>query len=285
MRVGDILTLTKVRVNSLVVATTAGGYSIAAPHPDPLLMLNACAATALVAGGAAAFNQVYERDIDRLMERTRLRPVAAGRMSVATGLAISVGLSAIGLLMLWLGSGALAACVALTTSLSYALVYTPLKRLTSLSTIVGAVPGALPPVIGWAAARGTLAEPAPWVLFLIGFVWQLPHILAVSWMYREDYARARLPILAVVDTTGAMSGRQSVVWAAALIPLSLLPSTPAIHFTGLVYLIGALVLGLAQFTMAVTFARARSRDNARKLFYATLIYLPLWWLLITATRR
>ena len=285
-KLADVLTLTKVRVNSLVVATTAGGYYLGAGDQfNPILMLNACIGTALVAGGAAALNQVSERDIDRLMDRTRLRPVADARMSVVEALAFAIGFSGLGLLMLWLAFGVLTALVALVTLLSYAGIYTPLKRITALSTIVGAVPGALPPLIGWAAARGTIAEPAPWSLFLIGFVWQLPHILAVSWMYREDYGRAGLPMLAVVDTTGAMSGRQALLWAAALIPVSLLPSTPTIHITGIVYVIGALILGLAQFGMAIPFARDRSRANARSLFYTTLIYLPLLWILMATTRR
>ena len=162
---------------------------------DPLLLLNACVGTALVAGGAAAINQVSERDIDRLMVRTRRRPLADARMPVVEAVALALGLTAVGLVMLWIATGLLAALVALATFLSYAFVYTPLKRITSLSTIVGAVPGALPPLIGWAAARGTLLEPAPWALFLIGFFWQLPHILAIGWMYREDYARAGLPLL------------------------------------------------------------------------------------------
>jgi protoheme IX farnesyltransferase len=282
-RMGDVLTLTKVRVNSLVVATTAGGYVMGATGGiRGVAIAAACAGTALVAAGAAALNQISERDVDRLMVRTRHRPVADQRMSVAWATTVALASTIAGLGVLWSQCGPLSAVVALVTFASYAFVYTPLKRVTSLSTIVGAVPGALPPLIGWAAARGSLAEPGAWALFLIGFVWQLPHILAVGWMYREDYARAGLPVLAVVDATGAMSGRQSLVWAAALIPISLLPS--ALHLTGLVYLIGALGLGVAQFAMAVVFARDRSRANASRLFYATLTYLPLLWLLMITTR-
>jgi protoheme IX farnesyltransferase len=285
-RLADILTLTKVRVNTLVVATTAGGYWLAADGGlSALPMVNACLATALVAGGAAAVNQIYERDVDRLMIRTRTRPVADARMPMAEAVALSIGMTVVGLVMLWVGATPASAFVALATFVAYAFVYTPLKRVTSLSTIVGAVPGALPPIIGWAAARGTLLDPSPWALFLIGFFWQLPHILAIGWMYREDYARASLPVLAVVDTTGAISGRQAMLWAAALIPVSLLPSTPAIHLTGIAYIVGALVLGVAQFALAARFARERSRANARGLFYATLLYLPALWLLMGVTRR
>jgi heme o synthase len=284
-KVSDLLTLTKVRVNTLVVATTAGGFWLGSPGPvDAVMLVNACLGTAFVAGGAAAINQIAERDVDRLMERTRSRPLADGRMSVPEAVALALGLTGLGLVMLAAASP-LAALVALVTFLSYAFVYTPLKRVTSLSTIVGAVPGALPPLIGWAAARGTVLEPAPWALFLIGFFWQLPHILAVGWVYREDYARAGLPVLAVVDHTGAMSGRQTMLWSAALIPVSLLPSTPAIHLTGPGYLAGALALGVAQFLLAARFARHRSSANARQLFYATLIYLPLLWLAMALARR
>lgn len=283
-KAADLLTLTKVRVNTLVVATTAGGFWLGSPGPiDPIMLVNACLGTAFVAGGAAALNQISERDVDRLMERTRQRPVADARMSIGEAVAFALTLTALGLLMLAAGS-LLAAAVALVTFLSYAFVYTPLKRITSLSTIVGAVPGALPPLIGWAAARGTLLEPAPWALFLIGFFWQLPHILAVGWMYREDYARARLPVLAVVDATGAMSGRQAMLWSAGLVPISFLPSTSAIHLTGVGYLVGALALGIAQFVMSARFARRRSPANARQLFYTTLIYLPLLWLFMALGR-
>lgn len=284
-KVGDLLTLTKVRVNSLVVATTAGGYWLGARGgADAVLLLNVCLGTALVAGGAAAANQIAERDIDRLMVRTRHRPVADARMPVAEATALALVLTCIGLAVLWAGSGPLPAVVAFATFVSYVFVYTPLKRVTSLSTIVGGIPGALPPLIGWAAARGTLLEPAPWALFLIGFFWQLPHILAVGWMYRDDYARAGLPLLAVVDTTGAISGRQAMLWSAALIPVSLLPATPPIHLAGVVYFAGAFALGVVQFALAVRFARDRSRGKARQLFYATLVYLPLLWVLMALDR-
>lgn len=182
-RFDDLVTLTKVRVNTLVVATTGGGYFMASqPAIDPVRLAVTCLGTALVASGAAAFNQVHERGTDRLMDRTRLRPVADGRMAPAEGRTIASLLSLGGLLILWFGATPSAAGVALATLLSYAVVYTPLKRRTSLATVVGAVPGALPPLIGWAAAGGSLATPAPWALFLIMFLWQLPHFLAIAWM-------------------------------------------------------------------------------------------------------
>ena len=273
------MTLSKVRVNSLVIATTAAGYYIARRGDvDAAVLAATCVGTALVAAGASAINQISERDIDRRMMRTRSRPVAAERLGVREASVIAWALTLAGLGILWLASGPLAAAVALVTLVSYAFVYTPLKRVTSLSTIVGAVPGALPPLIGWAAGRGTLLEAAPWVLFMIGFLWQMPHIIAVGWMYRDDYVRSCLPVLAAVDTTGTMGGRQSVVWLATLVPFSLLPAT--LHLGGVVYVAGAIALGLFQFALAIRFARDRSTSRARQLFYATLIYLPLLWILL-----
>jgi protoheme IX farnesyltransferase len=241
-----------------------------------------CIGTALVASGAAAINQVYERDLDKLMHRTQLRPVADGRMSPGEGTTIAAGLSAAGLLLLWLGSNAAAVLVALATLISYAAIYTPLKRRTSLATVVGAVPGALPPLIGWAAAGGSLTTLAPWTLFLVMFLWQLPHFLAIAWIYREDYARAGMPMLPVIDRHGAFTGRQAVLWAGTIIPFSVLPTS--LGMTGQVYAIGALVLGIAQFAIAVLFAVKRSEANARLLFYASITYLPLLWILMCAGR-
>jgi protoheme IX farnesyltransferase len=283
-KVGDVLVLAKVRLNSLVVLTSAGGYYMAGPvGVDPLALAMASAGTALVAAGAAAINQVDERDVDRLMERTRHRPMADGRMSVAEGRAVALCLAAAGLATLWFGANPIAAALALATFLIYVVVYTPLKRRTSLSTIVGAVPGALPPLIGWTAARGTLAGPEPWTLFVLMFVWQLPHFLAISWLYRDDYARAGLPMLAVVDRHGRVTGRQAALWAAMLVPASLLPFL--LGLTTPIYAIGALVLGILQLGLAVAFARHRSLANARRLFLGSILYLPLLWILMALARR
>jgi heme o synthase len=277
-RFSDLFVLTKVRLNSLVVATAAGGYYMAAPADvDPVALGVACLGTALVAGGAAALNQVSERDLDRLMERTRQRPLPDGRMSAGEGVTIGAGMAALGLAILWLGANALAALVALATLVTYIVFYTPLKRRTSLATVVGAIPGALPPLIGWAAARGTL-DVAACSLFLIMFVWQLPHFLAIAWMYRDDYARAGLPLLAVVDTTGRMTGLQATLWAATLLPVALLPAL--VHISGLLYAAGALVLGTGLLVLAVRFGRRRSREKARDLFLGSLVYLPMLWILM-----
>ena len=280
----DLLVLTKVRVNALVVATTAGGYYMAAPPAiDWVTLILTCVFTALVASGAAAINQVDERDTDRLMTRTRERPLAAERMTPATGRLIAGALSAAGLVGLWLVSNLEATLVALVTLVTYALVYTPLKRRSSLSTVVGAVPGALPPLIGWAAAGGSLATLAPWSLFGFMFLWQLPHFLAIAWIYRDEYARAGLPMLPVIDAEGAMTGRQAMLWATTIIPVSELP-----FLVGLVagaYAIGALVLGVGQLMLAIQFAQRRTIGTARALFYGSITYLPLLWLLMAVTRR
>ena len=282
-RLADLFVLTKVRLNALVVATAVGGYYMAAPDGvSPLTMLIACVGTALVASGAAAINQVFERDIDRRMERTRLRPVADQRMSVAEGYVTGAALAAFGIALLWLGANALAAAVAFTTLAIYVWIYTPLKRRTSLSTIVGAVPGALPPLIGWTAARGSLEGLAPWTLFLVMFLWQLPHFLAIAWMCRDDYRNAGLPMLSVVDTDGSMTGRQAALWAVTLVPFSLLPFLVLAHA---IYAVGALVLGLGFVAVAVRFALRRTDANARLLFFGSITYLPLLWTLMCVARR
>jgi heme o synthase len=283
-RVTDLLTLTKVRLNSLVVATAAGGYYMGVPGPvDAMALAVTCVGTALVAGGAAALNQVQERDLDRLMVRTRHRPLPDERLSPGEGTAIGAGLSIVGLVTLWLGANALAALIALATLASYLWIYTPLKRRTSLNTVVGAVPGALPPLIGWAAARGSLGEAAPWTLFLVMFLWQLPHFLAIAWMCRDDYARAKLPMLPVVDRDGAMTGRQAVLWAATLVPFSQLPFL--VGLASAAYSIGAILLGVALLATAVVFAIRRTDASARQLFYASIVYLPLLWTLMAFGRR
>lgn len=278
-RVGDWITLAKIRLNTLVVATTAGGYYMAAFGDIDLLRLAVtCLGTALVAAGASAFNQVSERHTDALMDRTRARPVAVKRMSPFEGRVVAGVLSAVGLAVLGFAINLLAMWVALATLVSYVVLYTPMKRLTSFSTVVGAVPGALPPMIGWAASRGSISEVAGWSLFFIMFVWQLPHFLAIAWIYREDYGRAGLPMLTVIDHTGAMTGRQMVLWAATLLPVSVLPTV--FNLATQVYGVGVLVLGLAQFALTVRFAFSRTKANARAVFFASIIYLPLLWALM-----
>ena len=282
-RVADWITLAKIRLNTLVVATTAGGYYMAASGDiDLLRMAVACLATALVAAGASAFNQVSERDTDALMDRTKNRPVAVKRMSPQEGRVVGAVLSVAGLGILGAAINLLAMWVALATLFSYVILYTPMKRFTSFSTVVGAIPGALPPMIGWVASRGSIYEIAGWSLFFIMFVWQLPHFLAIAWIYREDYGRAGLPMLPVIDHSGAMTGRQMALWAATLVPVSVLPTVFGLATQ--VYGIGVLVLGLAQFALTVRFAFNRTKANARAVFFASIIYLPLLWALMALAK-
>ena len=279
----DLFVLTKVRLNTLVVFTTAAGYYMALQGPvDWMQLIAVCFGTALVAGGSAAFNQIQERDVDLLMERTKTRPMPQQRMTITHATVVAYATSLVGLALLVIFSNWLAAGIALVTSLLYVVIYTPMKLKSSLATVVGAIPGALPPMIGWAAARGSV-DLVSWTLFLIMFLWQMPHFLAIAWMCREDYARAKMPMLSVVDTDGSMTGRQAVVYAAALVPVSVAPML--FGMAGRAYGIGALVLGITLVAVAVGFAFNRSRENARMLFLATITYLPLLLILMAFSRR
>jgi len=278
----DYVALTKPRVNLLVLVTTTIGFHLGnVGRTDLALLFHTVVGTFLVASGAAAFNQVLERDVDARMRRTMARPLPGGRVSARDAALFATALSIAGILELGFGANWLAATVALITLASYALVYTPLKRVTSLATIIGAVPGALPPVIGWAASRGSVGLEA-WVLFAIVFVWQMPHVLAVSWLYREDYARGGIRVLPVEDPNGRSTAFQMVNYAAALVPISLMPT--AVGIAGRVYLAGAIVLGVALLALTVRFARNRTPEGARRLFAASLVYLPVLFLLMLGDR-
>jgi len=237
--------------------------------------------TALVAGGASAYNQILERRTDALMQRTRRRPLPDGRLQIAEALIFATALSSLGLATLATAVNGLSALVALATLVSYVAIYTPLKLVTSFATVIGAIPGALPPVIGWAAARGDLSRGA-WLLFGIVFLWQLPHFLSIAWMFRDDYARAGFPMLPVLEPDGRSTGRQTIIYAAALVPLSLAPTL--IGLTGRAYFTGALALAAIFTALAVKFGLSRSRADARRLFFGSIIYLPLLWILMIANR-
>ena len=270
----DFVALTKPRLNFLVVASTLAGYYLGARGFDATLLFHTVVGTALVAGGAAAFNQVFERDTDALMRRTRMRPLPDGRMLASTAAWFAAALSIAGLAQLWLGANAVAAAIAFVTLASYALIYTPLKSRTAFATLVGGIPGALPPMIGWAAASGTLTIEA-WVLFAIVFLWQMPHFLAIAWLFREDYARAGLPMLPVVEPDGGSTAQQVVLYAAVLVPVSLLPTI--LGLSGRVYFLGAALLGLGFLALSIAFARHRTRVSAKRLFLGSITYLPLLW--------
>jgi protoheme IX farnesyltransferase len=278
----DYVQLAKPRLNVLVVATSAAGYYLGGPPaPDVALMAQAVAGTALVAGGAAVLNQLYERDTDALMRRTRLRPLPDGRVSVADARLFGFILSAAGLLLLALRANWLAAALALATLVIYLMVYTPMKRRTPLSTLVGAVPGALPALIGWTASHGSIAIGGA-TLFAIVFLWQIPHFMAIAWLYRDDYSKAGFPMLPVIEPEGRRAGRQAVVYAAALVPVSLVPTIVGI--AGSVYFGSALVLGLVLFVLAARFAITRSEGAARALFFGSITYLPLLWIVMIGDR-
>ena len=272
-RLADFVALTKPRLNLLVLVTTLAGLYLASPAGvEAGLLVNTLVGTALVAGGAAALNQVWERRTDALMRRTSMRPLPGGRLGTGEGAWFGVLLSAIGLAHLGVAVNATAAAVAGSTLISYVLVYTPLKLRTPLATLVGAIPGALPPVIGWSAATGRISLEAL-VLFGIVFFWQMPHFLAIAWLYRDDYANAAIPLLPVLEPDGRRTGQQALVYSAALWPVSLLPA--AVGLAGVPYMMVATVLGLLFVWLALRFARARSMATARALFLFSITYLPL----------
>jgi protoheme IX farnesyltransferase len=272
-RVADYLALTKPRVVAMVLVTTSVGFYLgAAGVPEPVALLHALLGTALAAGGTLALNQYLERDLDARMERTRHRPLPEARLCPGEALGLGALLLVAGLAWLWTASGGLGALVTAGIAAIYLLVYTPLKRVTPLCSIIGAVPGALPPVAGWAAARGDLGA-EPWVLFAIMFLWQIPHSLAIARVYRDDYARAGIRVLPVVDHDGASTGLHVVSNCLALVPVALLPTL--IGLAGPVYFLVALVLGLGFLWSAIGLARTGTAAGARRLLFASLVYLPV----------
>ncbi len=272
--------LTKPRISLMVVMTTAVGFLLTAPRPiDWLLMWHALLGTALVASGASALNQVVERHTDARMRRTANRPLPAGRLTVEKAFAFGVMISVVGVVYLAILVNPITALIGGLTLASYVLVYTPLKRRSSLATLVGAVPGAAPPVMGVTAATGGLGWLAA-VLFAILFFWQMPHFLAIAWLYRSDYERGGFPMLTVGRLPGARTARQMVLYSAALIPVSILPSV--LGFSGLAYFVGALVFGLAFLACSLAFGLAQDARAARRLLLFSVLYLPVVLLLLVA---
>ncbi len=267
------VTLTKPDVTFLVVITTVAGFYLASSGSIAwALLLNTLFGTTLVAGGTAALNQYIERDRDALMRRTVQRPLPAGILQPAEVLRFGVGAILLGTFWLALAANFLAAFLGLVTSIVYLGVYTPLKTRTTLATAIGALPGALPPLIGWAAARGSLSLGA-WILFGILFFWQFPHFQAIAWMYREDYSRAGIRMLPTVDPAGDATFRQIVATSAILVPVSLLPSV--IGMAGIRYFFGALILGMLILQVSLWASRHRSNVRAKWLMHATVAYIPL----------
>jgi len=265
--------LFKARLTFLVVLTTLVGFYIASVGPiNYLLMLHTVLGTAFVASGASALNQLWERKFDARMRRTQDRPLPSGRMQPQSVLFIGCAGALIGLCYLVLAVNWLTSAIGACSLLTYLFVYTPLKRVTWLNTAVGAIPGGLPPLMGWTAARGHLSIDA-WALFGILAIWQLPHFMAIAWMYRDEYARAGFKMLPVLEPDGQRTGSQAVSHTLALVPVSLCPSL--VSLTGWIYFVGALVLGLIFIWSAVQFSRQLTLLRARQLFYVSILYLPL----------
>jgi len=279
----DHIALTKPRLNFLVVASSAAGYYLgAADAIQAIAMTRAVVAIALVAAGAAVLNQVYERDTDAMMRRTRRRPLPDGRVGPTDALIFGSILSALGVGELAIGTNPLSAVLALTTLVVYLAVYTPMKRRTPLSTVVGAVPGALPPLIGWTASHGAI-DAGGLSLFAIVFFWQIPHFMAIAWMYRDDYAKAGFPMLPVIEPDGRRAGQQALWYTVALFAASLAPTLTGV--SGWLALSSAAIMSAAMLALAVRFAANRADTHARALFYGSITYLPLLWLVMIVDKR
>jgi len=265
--------LTKARLTFLVLLTTLVGFYLGYRGPmDYLLMLHTVLGTALVASGASALNQLLEREHDSKMRRTRNRPLPSGRLQPTTVMMFGGVTSCAGLLYLALAVNLATSVIGAISLLSYLFIYTPLKRVTWLNTAIGAIPGALPPLMGWTAARGELSGEG-WALFAILAFWQLPHFLAIAWIYRDEYAKAGFVMLPVIDPAGERTARQTVSHTLGLLPISLCPFV--FKMTGPVYLFGACALGLIFIWFAVQFARHLTVARARQLFFVSILYLPL----------
>jgi protoheme IX farnesyltransferase len=269
--------LTKPRITWLILMSTGVGYFFglkrdwSAAH-DWALLLHTLFGTGLIASGTAALNQWYERKSDALMRRTAGRPLPSGQMTPARALGFGVVLALAGFLELAIWVNPLTGILGALTLGAYLFVYTPLKQRSHLSTVIGALPGAMPPLMGYAASYGSLTAEA-WVLFAILFVWQFPHFLAIAWMYRDDYARAGIRMLPVVEPDGMSTARQIVLYASTLIPVSLFPAL--LGMSGKLYIVGALLLGGWFLYTGVRVAFDRTNVRARRVLLASVIYLPM----------
>jgi protoheme IX farnesyltransferase len=272
-RASAYVTLTKPDVSFLVLMTTAAGYYMGVRGPvNWLHMMHTVFGTMLIAGGTAALNHYIERDSDRYMRRTASRPLPSGLLQPREALLFGLALCVAGAVDLYFSAGLLASGLGVATSLSYLLAYTPLKRRTVWATFVGAFPGAIPPMIGWVAATGSLDRGA-WLLFAILFLWQFPHFHAIAWMYREDYARAGILMLPVVDPQGTRTFRQIILYAVALVGVSLLPAMMGL--AGILYFFGALVTSTALVQVCLWAASSRTNVRAKWLMHATVLHIPV----------
>jgi protoheme IX farnesyltransferase len=284
----DYIALTKPRITWLILMSTGVGYFFGVQGALPgwfaghwLTLLHTILGTGLIASGTAALNQWYERVADGKMRRTQARPLPSGRLNPGKALVFAIAISIAGFADLWFGANPLAAILGLITLLTYLFVYTPLKQRSPHSTTIGAIPGAMPPLIGFAAARGTLTWEA-WVLFAILFLWQFPHFYAIAWMYKDDYARAGIRMLPVVEPDGKSTARRILLYSIALIPISLMPKFFAM--AGNIYLCGAFALGLAFLYYGLRIRTNRTRQQARRVLLASVVYLPVLFSLMLFDR-
>lgn len=280
-RAADYVEITKPGIVAMILVTVAAGFYAGAQHGiQGLALFHTLLGAAMVAAGSNALNQIAERDLDRRMLRTRNRPLPAGRLSLFEARTLAWALAVGGIAYLAALVGPLPAALAAATCVTYVFLYTPLKRVTTLNTLVGAVPGALPIMGGWAAARGSVDFTAL-VLFALLFLWQLPHFLALAWMLRDDYARAGIRMLSVGDD-GSITFRQALLYAAALLPVSLVPSV--LGLAGIVYFVGAALCSASLLWATLAAARERSHASARRLFLASVAYLPIVLLLLVVDK-
>lgn len=278
----DYIQLTKPRITWLILMSTGVGYFFGAMDGWTWsVLLHTLLGTAFIASGTAALNQWWEREADKKMVRTQNRPLPAERLHPTRALIFAIVLSAIGFAELSLGANPLTGLLGLFTLASYLFVYTPLKKRTPHATTIGAIPGAMPPLIGYAAAHGTLTAQG-WALFAILFLWQFPHFYAIAWMYKDDYSKAGIKMLPVVDPSGDSTVRQILFYSLALIPISLLPRY--LGMSGNVYLAGALILGAIYFYSGVLVARELNRAQARRVLLVSIVYLPVLYGLMMADR-
>jgi protoheme IX farnesyltransferase len=282
IRLADLAELTKPGITLMVVLTAGLGFLLAEREGISfVLLVHTLLGTGLVSAGASALNQVVERETDALMRRTAQRPLPAGRMDPDVALLFGVALGVAGLAELALGVNLLTALLGAVALAGYVFVYTPLKRVSSLATIVGAIPGAIPPMMGWSAVRNEI-DLAAWVLFGILFFWQMPHFLAIAWLCRDDYREAGFPMLTVSDPEGLRTSRQVLLYGAVLVPVSLMPSL--LGLMGSVYFVGALALGIAYLGFGIGFARSRNTPGARWLMLASILYFPALLLVMLLDR-
>jgi protoheme IX farnesyltransferase len=281
-RVADYVTLTKPELTFLSVVTAIAGVFLASSASVPLdILLHVIIGTAFVGAGAGALNQLMEREYDGMMRRTEHRPLPSGRLTPLEVLLFGSVSSLLGLIDLALYTNILAAFLAGVTLVTYLFLYTPLKRITPWSTVIGGIPGAIPPVIGWTAARGSITYEA-WILFAILFFWQMPHFFSLAWMYRKDYARAGYKMLTVLDSSGSATSKHIIVYSTLLLLTSLVP--PVFGFGGVLYAGVAVLLGIGFLGAGIQHWITRSNESARKVFFGSLIYLPILLLIMVVDR-